>query len=697
MNEKFWYETLSQIDEKFTDEAAEHILAAETAAEQRAEPLKLSRRKRPMWGVAAGAAAVLAVGVFTAVILNRGAVIAEPSSVAGSAVDLSKPESSAQTDTPENSSQSEAAEGGFAEFVLDPANYSMDIEIFAEHFSRLWLETENTGGTYALSIHCDDFFNLYGRRIVGFAEDDSGWYMLCDFYGRPSSENELFYIPRSSVKSMYQYSSPKSAQIASPNAVYEALNTLDGSAPDDKPTDIGMAGLQFLCAQKGIDIELIYSLYAEHNSLHGTLSRTISLIKNDENRIDFTAVLYPADASESENAALFGFTLMRTDGEWAVIGSERIGGYEDLLLPTEYDYTYDFAALENAFFGAWREEGSDSAVVFSYAEDIFNEQSFYPLGVFSDERGTYLYGVGGGAGFMYFVPSEKPDMMYEYFDLGGESRELFKPDRVYYRTAAPFVWSKYPTKLSVLGLRYLELGGAGEVIKLNFPEEATDSSGVRWTKTPADGMLVEYAPYYLLDRSSGGKTDNILAAAKYYGDTQETSRYFVFEFDYATNEPIACFDWGDMIEDFGMETEFSREVLAKAIAECGADYPDNWRTRTIIDARHMKAENGACFAQRQLRAVQNQEKVYIEIFFNANNGEGFKLVYSTNDNVNLVMIDDDCTHAYLYQSDNAGGAYILRVSSSGELARTYLSQTQLKKTSWDDLPSLSYGAYESGE
>ncbi|MGN0650585.1 MAG: hypothetical protein ACI4KM_09135 [Oscillospiraceae bacterium] len=702
MSEKFWSDSLSQIDEKFTDEAAEHIIAAtdadspETSGAAVAELPEIKSEKRLRKGVFAGIlAAAAAVGIITTIMLNRNTGELTESSSGVSAIDLSKPESSSYA--------VESDSGAFPESVLDPDNYSMDIAMFKTCFEYIWQETENSGNEYKLSLLEDDFFNLFGRRMIGLRADDKGWYILCDYYGGSDFGNDLLFIPRSDPETMYHYSDAENAVVNQPNCRYKANYKLT-SVSLENPTRLGTAGLQFFCEKYGADIERFTDITAEFDGQTYTTnadlqhSGNITVTYITEDIIKFTEVLYPAENPTPESAMLFEITLTKNaDNAWVQYSAECLGLRDKYTLPEEktlYYSGFDFDVLERSFFGVWYNEFFDWRIQFSYSEDCFNVGNFYPLSVFSDAAGSYISGINGGMGFAFFVPESNPNVMYYYTDLGEGETLIDEPVQIFRKTSSCVVWNKYPAKLSVLGMRYLESGRAGEVIKLELPETITDSSGEQWVYQNAFlSDEVAYNPYYLIDRNGGGKTDNILLAAKYYllyeldelgGHTPETTaRYFTLEFDYTTKEFICSYDWGDSIQDFDKETEFSKQVIENARADFADDYYcDSWRTATVIDSWYRIGFDGTCFALRNLREAYHGDKIYTELFYNANNGTGFRLVYSTNDIVTLKYMLEDYGYAYLYSSDFEGGANIIRVSSAGEVETAYIPKEQFGEMNW---------------
>lgn len=705
MSEKFWNETLSQLDEKFTDEAAEHILADKSAAKSdggvHAEPLELRGKKRShiglIAGIAAAAAAAAAVGITTAVSLNRDSgELVQSSSGASSAVDLSKPETASYSP--------ETDDGGFSENVLNAGNYSMDIAIFNNCFSYDWQETENSGNTYALSLQKDDFFNLFGRRMAGLMQDDKGWYILCEYYGDSGSDGELLFIPRGEPNTMYHYSDVKTAVVNQPDRKYEAQNKLIGVSLD-YPSKLGTAGVQFFCDKYGISAERFDSVTAEFDGQTYTAGggmpysggATVTYLFDET--VKFTKFLYPEENPAPEKAVPFEITLAKTGGEWVFKGAERVVLNENNALPGDDKLQhgeFDFNVLENSFFGVWYNEVFDRSVKFSYSEDNFNHIGFYPSCVFEDESGSYLSGINGGMGFAYFIPKNNPDIMYYYFDLCGDERLIDDYDLIFRRTAAGVVWSNYPTKLSVLGMRYLESGRAGEAVHLDLPDTVTDSGGNQWVyQQPTLGDAKVYSPFYLIDRNGDNRTSNFLFAAKYYlqseldesgWHTDETSaRYFTLEFDYTTKEFIRSYDWGDSIQDFALETDFSKRVIENAKADFSDGfYYDRWQTMTAVDSWYKIGADGSCFALRDLREAGASHGAYTELFYNANDGEGFKLVYSTNDIVTLKYYLEEYGYAFLYSSDFNGGAYITRVSSRGEAETAYIPKEQFGEMHWKE-------------
>lgn len=708
MNEKFWNDTLSLIDEKFTNEAAEHI-AVENALENEsisvdthAEPLSLQPQKRSYKGLIAGlAATAAAAGITTAVLLNLNTgELTQSSSGISSAIDLSKPESSSYI--------VESDEGGFSDEVLNHSNYSMDITMFKTCFEYIWQETENSGSEYRLSLQEDDFFNLFGRRMIGLRADDKGWYILCEYYGDTDFGNDLLFIPRSDPETMYHYSDAENAVVNQPNCKYKAQYKLT-SVSLENPTKLGTAGLQFFCEKYGAAIERFTDITAEFDGQPYTTnadlppSGNITVTYITEDIIKFTEVLYPAENPTPESAMLFEITLTKNAGNsWVQYSAECLGLRDKYTLPEEktlYYSGFDFDVLESSFFGVWYNEFFDWHIQFGYSEDCFNEGNFYPLSVFSDGTGSYLSGINGGMGFAYFIPKSNPNVMYYYTDLGGDETLIDNPVQIFRRTSAGAMWNKYPTKLSVLGMKYLESGRAGEVIKLDLPETVTDSSGEQWVYQNAFlSDEAAYNPYYLIDRNGGNRTDNILLAAKYYlkseldelgWHTPETAaRYFTLEFDYTTREFVRAYDWGDSIQDFALETEFSKQVIENAKADFADDYYcDSWRNMTAVDSWYKIGSDGTCFALRDLREAYHEShngvKTYTELFYNANDGTGFRIVYSTNDIVTLKYYLEDYGYAYLYSSDFEGGANIIRVSSTGEIETVYIPKEQFGEMNWE--------------
>ena len=458
--EELWNEALDNLDEKYINEAAEKLAESDSfSGEQRSAvhmkiPARKSRAGTVIGSCASAAAAVclVAVGVFVANNRQIDITVADTSDTSVSA-NAEIPDEAADIKPQLADSEGYFGTSGFSSNIADE---DVRLDLYEESYFGEW--TEITTGEKLVLSYSTDCVSL-NETFCGIKAAADGLVFKKTDSGRKST---FYYISENERDLMYRYSDIDeyggSVDLKKYDAVYSQTDKLENQR-EITDGQLGTLGIIKLISEMSGKDSVSYN--RGENALRIAMNQKIPLPNGKiyANCFGKTGMYFElSDYSDKSftfctNYVALGDTapgLLTLKMEvvpvsegytaWNIVSITS--GDEEMPIPEIFndtsalpdelygsEFTWDFSVFEKYFYGRW--VGTDSAdfslydIALTYQDDVYIEPengAVYCSGFYSDAKGWYMRGLSGGIFHCYYIPSDNPDYMYYYDDVGGEVR-----------------------------------------------------------------------------------------------------------------------------------------------------------------------------------------------------------------------------------------------------------------------------------
>ena len=329
----------------------------------------------------------------------------------------------------------------------------------------------------------------------------------------------------------------------------------------------------------------------------------------------------------------------------------------------------DLSLFEKQFYGRWIncEDRSEEKVLYlTYGKDCFGPvdnywhyfESFY-----SDGSGDYMVGMNGGLHECFYIPTDEPDHLYHYTDVGGpiEKKDYsFCYEREAPADAYDSIIMASTGRISYLGyLRLKQLTG------FEMPQETTviTFDGVEWVK--ASSISRECGNLYASDIT---QNDRLVLTQQYIrmdtidnAESQQERQYITLYFRKKDNKWE--FNYAERYMSGLEPVEYGSEaygIVSERVDEINSTLDE--KTCTIEqDIEYFTDSDGFYYAIRRIYPSMAKDEEYDEVYwFDGTNYQS--LLYDDDSDSALVIgkiIDTALVDNKLYVYANDNGTNIV--------------------------------------
>lgn len=435
-NERFWKETMDNLDEKYVNETSEELFE-HLGEERELVEIHVDRqeKKKKGFGVWIGAAAALAVVVGTAAVLRMTNILSmNPNS--GIQITLSSEATSTTSVSaaPETTEMTLPVPEGHS-----PSMQNFDgIEIYENIFWGSW---SNSAETIRFTYKEDPLPEEAVAAAV--TKQDEGYFLQVYGQGDYSLDVKIgiYYIPADETDKMYFYEDEESTTAQVYTRRWQEAYPDNGLILESgKLNFIGQQKLaREMCFEESDGFYYLRRIYETplYNADGERLDIVYGTVRLGENIVaskklnEFTLTVN-CKYSDSDIYEQITLSLSRGEKSWKIASAsdaagniyktDLVAGSTELIDASVLDgdgiaSKEALALLEETFYGTW--ESDFDTLSLTYTEDNQYPGNTRITSLIEREDGWYLNEFTGGTGTLYFIAREEPEKMYSYEEFTG--------------------------------------------------------------------------------------------------------------------------------------------------------------------------------------------------------------------------------------------------------------------------------------